>query len=46
MKLGIFPQIPQPEIEGFAKDRQEWLKGHAPPEKTFKAVVGGERLEQ
>jgi hypothetical protein len=28
LKLGIFPEIPNPECESFALHRQEWLEPH------------------
>lgn len=44
LKLGIFPQIPQPEWESFSVNRQKWespLEGAI----QYKKVTGGEKME-
>lgn len=45
LKLGMFEKVPEPEFEGFVKDRQAWLKSHGQSGKLFKAAVGGEKHE-
>ncbi|KAJ3577622.1 hypothetical protein NPX13_g2943 [Xylaria arbuscula] len=44
LKMGIFPRIPEPEMEGFALHRHAWepeLEGTV----KYKLVRGGEKLE-
>lgn len=44
LKTGIFPRIPEPEMEGFALHRHPWLPKLEGTVK-YKLVRGGEKLE-
>ena len=44
LKMGIFPQIPQPEAESFAVHRQKWGQPYQGVQQ-YKTKPFGEKLE-
>ena len=43
LKMGIFPLIPRPELEGFAAHRQSW-ESEVEGAVQFETLRGGKRL--
>ena len=44
VKMGMFPRIPQPEMETFADHRHDWQGTHEGVTQ-FKIKMGGEKFE-
>ena len=45
VKMGMFPRIPQPEMENFALHKQSWQGSHEGLVQ-FETVRGGRKLER
>jgi len=45
LKCGIFPQIPQPEAEGFAGERMKWEKPYEETQLYKASAFRSEKLE-